>query len=70
MQREKVTSEAIASIGYNEEDATLEVEFAGGGVYDYFDVGPDVWEAFREAESKGAFFSAEIRGAYLYSQVR
>jgi hypothetical protein len=64
MFRESVSSSMIAAIGYDEERETLEVEFIAGYVYRYFGISPDVFEGFRAARSKGAFFNRHIKDAY------
>jgi hypothetical protein len=71
INRHEVESSNIASIGYDPETQTLEIEFKRGGVYQYSDVPADVWEAFQAAESKGKFFHAEIKkgGGYEYTKV-
>jgi hypothetical protein len=69
MFREAVASESIAAIGYDEETGVLEVEFVSGAVYRYRDVPQDVYENFRQARSKGAFFNRYIRDAYPFEQV-
>ncbi|MBN9075730.1 MAG: KTSC domain-containing protein [Rhizobiales bacterium] len=70
MQREKISSSAIASAGYDWGKQILELEYAGGAVYRYFGVGPRVWAAFARAPSKGRFVNYRIKGAYRYRLVR
>ena len=62
MHRETVVSEAITSVGY--QDATLEIEFAGGDVYRYLEVPKLVFLQLMRAESMGAFFNERIRDSY------
>lgn len=69
MQRSPVTSESIAAIGYDAKTQTLEVEFVGGSLYQYFDVPQHVHEAFMQAESKGSFLNGSIKGVYRYAKV-
>lgn len=69
MYREPVVSESIASIGYDDDAETLEVEFVTGAVYRYSGVSQDTFEDFRQAPSKGAFFNRHIRNAYPWEQV-
>jgi hypothetical protein len=69
MFREPVSSRSIASIGYDDDAETLEVEFVTGAVYRYRGVDQDVFESFRAAPSKGAFFNAHIKDAYPFEQV-
>lgn len=66
MQRTRVSSSAISSVGYDEGRSVLEVEFQSGAVYDYFDVPPKVWKALQKAESKGQFVSRRIRDRYPF----
>ncbi len=69
MFREPVVSKSIAAIGYDDDAAVLEVEFVSGAVYRYRGVSQDVFEDFRQAPSKGAFFNQHIRDAYAWEQV-
>jgi hypothetical protein len=62
MQRVPVESSSIDSVGYDDE--VLEVRFANGGVYRYFDVPPEVCLELLNATSKGRFFNRRIRGHY------
>lgn len=69
MDRDQVASSNIASIGYDEASQTLEVEFIGGGVYQYYNVGAALFDQLMQAPSKGQFLHAYIRNAYPYSRV-
>jgi hypothetical protein len=70
MFREPVTSSSIASIGFDDDSETLEVEFVSGTVYRYRGVSQDVYEDFREAPSKGTFFNTHIKDAYEFERVK
>jgi hypothetical protein len=59
----------MASVGYDEEERTLEIEFRTGDVYEYLDVPPDVFRALRVTASKGRLFNARIEGVYRSVQV-
>jgi hypothetical protein len=69
MEREPVASSAVASAGYDEATETLEVEFLNGGIYQYYNVSPALFEQFKTASSKGQFIYANIRNAHPYSRV-
>jgi len=69
MDRTPVSSSNVASIGYDEETQTLEIEFLSGGVYQYSGVPIDVYESLMAAGSKGSFFHKEIRNVYPTSRV-
>lgn len=67
--REPISSTNVASAGYDEQSGTLEVEFLNGYIYQYFNVGPALYEQFRSAPSKGQFLNSNIRNSYPYSRV-
>jgi hypothetical protein len=69
MERQAVGSSNIASIGYDEATETLEVEFSSGAVYQYYNVGSDLYQSLLAAPSKGSFLNTYIRNAYAYSRV-
>lgn len=60
MQRQKVKSSNIVSVGYDNASQAMHVEFPSG-VYEYKDVDPDSAWAFRNAKSLGSHFAANIR---------
>lgn len=67
MDRVPVESDALSSVGY--EDETLEIEFSSGNVYRYYDVPEDVYEELMRATSHGEFFSGQIRDRFRYTRV-
>jgi len=69
MERQKVESSNLASIGYDAKNEILEVEFKHGGVYQYFDVPADAYEELMNADSHGVYFSANIRNGYQYQKI-
>jgi hypothetical protein len=69
MVRTAVSSTSLVSVGYNEEKQLLEVEFVNGGVYQYGNVPPEVYEALMAAESHGTYFAKNIRNEYLSKRV-
>ncbi len=66
MQREPVTSSNIASIGYDEEAQTLEVEFLTGETYQYFDVPMSVYQELMSTASHGRYLNQYIKGKYRF----
>jgi KTSC domain-containing protein len=77
MERTKVQSEQLASIGYDPTSQTLEIEFKGrkegvpGKVYSYEGFTAADWEAFNSAESKGKHFGKHIRTkGYVYREIK
>jgi len=69
MKRNEVSSSNIASIGYDSDSETLEIEFKGGGVYRYEGVPKEVYAKLMDASSKGKYFHAYIRDIYKTVQV-
>ncbi|MGB2754691.1 MAG: KTSC domain-containing protein [Phycisphaerae bacterium] len=70
MDRVRVQSSNIASVGYDPETSTLEIEFVNANVYQYFGVPADVHEGLMVAGSKGSYFHHHIKKAgYRCSKV-
>ena len=69
MQRDSVASSNLASVGYDSETQTLEVEFVSGSIYQYYNVSENIYEELMRAGSKGIFFHQYIRNDYPYSRV-
>lgn len=68
IQLQQVKSSQIFAIGYDADTNTLAIQFAGrreagsiGATYHYANVTPEQWEAFRNAESKGSWFGANLK---------
>jgi hypothetical protein len=69
MERISVSSTNVASIGYDQATGTLEVEFNHGGIYQYFDVPEVIFQELINADSKGKYLNANIKGSYRYARV-
>jgi hypothetical protein len=69
LKRERVSSSAIVSVGYDQASHTLEVEFAAGTVYQYYDVESKTYRDLMKASSKGRFLDLHIRDEYPFSRV-
>lgn len=69
MEREKVDSSNLDSVGYDPRSETLEVEFKNGGVYRYLEVPEEEWRSLRTAESKGSYLNSHIKPSYRYRKV-
>ena len=63
MERVRVESDAMASVGYDADRRVLEIEFTSGEVYRYFDVPPNLHAGLMAAGSHGQFFAEHIRYA-------
>lgn len=69
MEREEVVSSNISSIGYDPDTQVLEVEFLNGGVYEYFDVPPDIHQTLMDSGSKGRALNEFVKGTYDYNRI-
>ncbi|WP_447775424.1 KTSC domain-containing protein [Pseudomonas chlororaphis] len=69
MERTSVLSSNIASVGYDPDSSTLEIEFNNGSIYQYFDVSQRIYEELISADSVGGFLAANIKGSYRFSKV-
>lgn len=69
MERQTVSSSNLAAVGYDPMTQTLEVEFHGGRIYQYYGVPERMFEEIKQAPSAGRFFYAYIRNGYPYSRV-
>lgn len=69
MERTPVSSTDIRAIGYDVDTQTLEIEFTKGSVYQYAGVPVGEYEAMMNADSKGKYFNANIRGRYSFSKL-
>lgn len=56
-----VDSSNIDQIGYDETESEVHVIFKKSGYYVYSEVNPEVWESFRNADSKGVFLNEEFK---------
>ncbi len=69
MDRIPVASSNILSIGYDEANKVLEVEFAGGAIYQYHNVPSDSYQKLISAPSTGKYFMEIIKNQYTYTNV-
>lgn len=64
MERIKVQSSNIESIGYDLDSSTLEIAFLNGNVYQYFSVPQQEYESLMGSSSKGAYLNSHIKNVY------
>jgi len=70
MTRIAVNSSNLASVGYEEESKTLEIEFNSGSIYQYFNVPFQEYQNLMQADSHGKYFDRNIKHNYSYRKVR
>jgi len=61
VNRFPVASSNIKSVGYDAVTRTLEIEFEGGSVYQYFEVPEHVFTGLKTATSPGTFFDSNVK---------
>jgi hypothetical protein len=69
MNRTPVTSSNVASVGYDPNTMTLEVEFRNGSVYQYFDVPETAYQDLMSASSVGTYLNQNIKASYRCAQI-
>jgi len=69
MQRKRVNSSKLRSVGYDEASKTLEVEMSNGQVTQYVGVYPEVYRRFMAAPNPTAFFDDKIDEEYTGRRV-
>ena len=69
MQRKRVNSSKIRSVGYDEATRTLEVEMSNGQVFQYSGVFPEVYRRFMAAPNPTSFFDDKIAEEYTSKRV-
>lgn len=69
MNRVPVESSVLASVLYLPQLRLLEVEFRSGLSYQYSDVPQQSYKQLLTAESKGAYFNANIRNCFPCNQI-
>ena len=69
MERKRVNSSKIRSVGYDEKTQTLEVELSNGQVFQYVQVYPEVYRRFMAAPNPTSFYDDKIAEDYTGRRV-
>ena len=64
MTRTPVRSSTLVSVGYDDPEQVLELEFKRNSVYQYFSVPKALYDQLMAASSKGKFFDQKIRDKF------
>ncbi|MDQ3374333.1 MAG: KTSC domain-containing protein [Acidobacteriota bacterium] len=70
MDRQRVSSSNLESVGYDSKDEILEIKFHNGGIYQYSNVPFEKYESLMSASSKGSYFARFIKDRYRYRKIR
>ena len=69
MQRRTLDSSHLAAVGYDSANRLLEVEFATGQIYHFFEVPEQLYEGLTTAPSAGQYFYAYINKQFRYREL-
>jgi hypothetical protein len=69
MRRRPIESSSIRSVGYDKTEQILEIEWAGGGVYQYLGVPEFVHRALLRSDSPGTFVNSKVKPNYRFTEV-
>jgi hypothetical protein len=69
MQRVKLKSTLLKAAAYQDQLASLELEFRSGAVYHFFGVSPLTYQELLRAESKGGYFNRHIRNCFAHLMI-
>ncbi len=70
MDRQRVSSSNLESVGYDANDEILEIKFHSGGIYQYSNVPLEKYESLLNSPSKGSYFARFIKDRYRYRKIR
>ena len=69
MDRKRVNSSKLRSVGYDEKSRTLEIEMSNGQVFQYVGVYPEVHRRLMAAPNPTSFFDDKIAEEYTPRRV-
>lgn len=69
-QEKAMPSSVIRAYHYDAPHAVLRIVFVSGAVYDYEAVPEFIYQAMKEATSKGTFFNQYIKDKFRFSRIR
>lgn len=70
MERQRVSSSNIHSVGYEPTSRELEIEFSNGAVYMYLNVPESVHTALMHSSSKGHYLNENIKNRFRCRKIR
>ena len=70
MERKKVSSSSIRSVGYDERNRLLEVEFSDGRITQYSGVSAEVHRRLMSAPSMVSYFRDNVEESFTAKRVK
>lgn len=69
MDRTPVSSSNVASVGYDPDTLTLEVEYLSGATYQYTGVPQNVYDELMSSSSVGSYLARNVKNLYPCSRL-
>ena len=70
MDRKRINSSTIRSVGYDAGQQVLEIEFSSGSIMQYTGVSPEVHRRFMSSPSPGSFHQDQIDEHFPARRIR
>jgi len=70
MERKRINSSTIRSVGYDAGRQVLEIEFSSGSIVQYTGVSPEVHLRFMSSPSPGSFYQGQIDESFPSKRIR
>ena len=70
MERKRINSSNIRSVGYDARNRVLEIEFSNGGIHQYTGVSEEVHRRFVNSPSAGSYFHDNIEENFPGKRIR
>lgn len=69
MEMIPVSSSNISAIGYDDQSATMIIEFKNNSAYEYYDVPQFEYDSLMSADSKGSYANKNIYKTYRQQKI-
>jgi len=70
VKRDHVSSSSVVSVGYDDAEHVLEIEFHNGKVYQYSDVPAAVHRLLLQATSMGEFVNTVVKPRFVMTRTK
>lgn len=70
MQRKRVASSELFSVGYDEEKKHLEVELLNGSIYQYKGVARMIYEELLSSTAKYRYYTRYIKNSFPFDKLQ
>lgn len=70
MQRKRVASSELFSVGYDEETKNLEIELLNGSIYQYKGVARMIYEELLSSTAKYRYYTRYIRNSFPFDKLQ